>query len=114
MQRVITAVILVPLTLLAVFKAPFWLYALIVAVLALLCVSEYLAIATAHDLQPLQVLAYLAVLAVLGDYYVSIVVRALPRVPPPSGWRLLAYPVLQYEVLLLLVNIAPFVILAAA
>lgn len=114
MQRVITAIILVPLTLLAVFKAPFWLYALIVAVLALLCVSEYLAIATAHDLEPLQVLSYLAVLAVLGDYYVSIIVRALPRVPPPSGWRLLAYPVLQYEVLLLLVNIAPFVILAAA
>lgn len=113
MQRVLTAVVLIPLVLLAVFKAPLWLYAVLIAVLALLCTSEYLDIAAAHDLKPLRVLTYLAVLAVLGDYYLSVVIRAL-RPLNASGWQIIRDPFFQYEVLLILVSATPFVLLVAA
>ena len=66
MQRVITAIVLIPLVLLAVLKAPIWLYAIILAILAIQCTSEYLNIATAHNLKPLRTLAYLGVLAIIS------------------------------------------------
>ena len=113
MQRVLTGVILAPLVLLAVFKAPLWLFAIIVALLALLCTGEYLDIAAAHDLKPLRVVTYLSVLAVLGDYYLSIVIRGL-RPVNVSGWAILKDPFWEYEILLLLVSASPFVILVAA
>jgi phosphatidate cytidylyltransferase len=113
MQRVITAVVLVPLVLLAVFKAPLWLFAIIIAILALLCTDEYLNIAAAHDLKPLRVLTYLSVLTVLGDYYLSIVIRGGSHLRP-SGWQMLRDPIFQYEILLVLVSITPFVLLVAA
>jgi phosphatidate cytidylyltransferase len=113
MQRVITGVILAPLVLLAVFKAPLWLFAIIVALLALLCTGEYLDIAASHDLKPLRVLTYLSVLAVLGNYYLSIVIRGL-RPEQVSGWQIMADPFWEYEILLLLVSASPFVILLAA
>jgi phosphatidate cytidylyltransferase len=113
MQRVITAVVLVPLVLLAVFKAPLWLYAIIIAILALLCTDEYLDIAAAHDLKPLRVLTYLSVLAVLGDYYLSVIIRG-SRPLGLSGWQILRDPIFQYEILLVLVSATPLVLLAAA
>ena len=113
MQRVITAVVLVPLVLLAVFKAPLWLYAIIVAILALQCTDEYLNIAAAHDLKPLRVLTYLSVLAVLGDYYLSVIIRG-SRPLGLSGWQILRDPIFQYEILLVLVSATPLVLLAAA
>jgi len=113
MQRVLTAIILIPLVVLAVFKAPFWLYALIVALLALLCVDEYLSIAAAHNLRPLRTLTYVAVLAVLGDYYLSVAIRGL-RPSGFTGWQMLRDPVVQYEILLVLVSMTPFVLLVAA
>lgn len=113
MQRVITAVILVPLVLLAVFKAPLWLYAMLIAALALLCTGEYLDIAAAHDLRPLRALTYLSVLAVIGDYYLSIVIRGGSHLRA-SGWQMLRDPIFQYEILLVLVSLSPFVLLVAA
>ncbi len=113
MQRVITAVVLVPLVLLAVFKAPIWLYALLVAVLAMLCTGEYLDIAAAHHLKPLRTLTYLAVLAVLGDYYLSVIIRG--RHPlNVTGWQMLRDPFVQYELFLVLVSATPFILLAVA
>ncbi len=113
MQRVITAIVLIPLVLLAVFKAPFWLYALIVVMLAMVCTSEYLGIAAAHELKPARMLTYLAVLAVLGDYYLSIVIRTA-RPLNVSGWERLRDPFFQYGALLLLVSATPFVFLVVA
>jgi phosphatidate cytidylyltransferase len=113
MQRVLTAVVLIPLVLLAVFKAPFWLYAILVAVLALLCTSEYLGIAAAHELRPLRVLTYLSVLAVLGDYYLSVVIRGQRPLNLP-GWQELRDPFFQYEILLVLVSALPFLFLVAS
>ena len=113
MQRVLTAVVLIPLVALAVFKAPFWLYAVIITVLALICASEYLTIAAAHNLKPLRTLTYIALLAVLGEYYLSVAIRGL-RPTESSGWQMLRNPFVQYEILLVLVSLSPFVLLAAA
>lgn len=113
MQRVLTAVILIPFVVLAVFKAPFWLYTVIIAVLALLCASEYLSIAAAHNLKPMRTLTYLALLAVLGEYYLSVVIRGL-RPTESSGWQMLRNPFFQYEILLILVSLTPFILLVAA
>src|SRR3954469_13957808 len=113
MQRVLTAIILVPITVLAVFKTPLWLYALIIALLAVLCTDEYIRIVASHSLKPLRTLAYVFVLAVLGDYYLSIAIRGL-RPTGAAGWQMLRNPFVQYELLLVLVSAAPFVMLVAA
>src|ERR1700736_1305406 len=113
MQRIITAIILAPLVLLAVFKAPLWLYAVMLAIVALLCADEYLDIAAAHNLKPLRALTYLSIIAVLSDYYLSIVIRSL-RPAATTGWQMLRDPIFQYEVLLVLVSAAPFVLLICA
>src|SRR5215469_8064899 len=112
MQRVMTAVILVPLVLLAVFKAPIGTFALIIAVLALLCAHEYLKIAEAHSLKPPHVLTYLAIAAVIADYYLSIVIRGL-RPQNVTGWQLLRDPVHLYAITLVVVSAIPFVLLVA-
>ena len=113
MQRVLTAIALIPLTILAVFKAPLWLYALIIAVVAVVCADEYLNIVASHNLKPQRTLAYVFVLAVLGDYYLSIAIRGL-RPAGTAGWQTLRDPFAQYELLLVLVSAAPFVMLVAA
>lgn len=51
MKRVITAAILIPIVLIAVFRAPLWLLAGLVAVVALLALQEYLTIAEGHGFQ---------------------------------------------------------------
>ena len=42
MKRVLTAVILIPIVVLALFKAPLWLFTLLVMGVALLAAREYL------------------------------------------------------------------------
>jgi len=113
MQRVLTAVLLIPLVVLAVFKAPFWLYAVIIALIALPCADEYLNIAAAHNLRPLRTLTYIGVLALLGYYYLSVVIRGL-RPLGLSGFQTLRDPFTQYEILLVVVSLVPFVMLATA
>jgi len=53
MKRVLTAVVLVPLVLLVVFKAPLWLFALVVALVMVLALQEYLNISKAYGIQPM-------------------------------------------------------------
>jgi phosphatidate cytidylyltransferase len=48
MKRVLTAAVLIPLVLLVIFKAPIWLFVLVVATFALLTAHEYFTIASAH------------------------------------------------------------------
>src|SRR5579872_6416199 len=102
MHRVLTALVLVPVVLLAVFKTPLWLYALILAGVALLATHEYLNITAAHHLMPLRTLTYISVAAVLCDYYLSILIRSL-RPTNVTGWPMLRDPFFQYEILLVLV-----------
>jgi phosphatidate cytidylyltransferase len=58
MKRVLTAVVLIPLVLLAVFRAPLWLFALLVAAIIVLALHEYLAIAEATGIKPFKWLTY--------------------------------------------------------
>ena len=48
MKRVLTAVILIPIVVLALFRAPLWLFALLVLGVALLAAREYFDIAEAR------------------------------------------------------------------
>ena len=45
MKRVLTAVVLIPVVLLLVFKAPLWLFALVLAAIVILTLHEYLFLA---------------------------------------------------------------------
>jgi phosphatidate cytidylyltransferase len=71
MKRVLTAVILIPLVLLAVFKAPLWLFALLVAAVAVLAVHEYLNIVTAYGCQPVKWALYVMAVIVVAGVYIS-------------------------------------------
>ncbi|MGB7554342.1 MAG: phosphatidate cytidylyltransferase [Candidatus Korobacteraceae bacterium] len=59
MKRVLTAVILIPLVILALFKAPLWLFTLLVMGVALLAAREYLDIAQKTGFRPFRRLSYL-------------------------------------------------------
>jgi phosphatidate cytidylyltransferase len=61
-KRVLTAVILIPLVILALFKAPLWLFTLLVLGVALLAAQEYLNIAAATGFKPFRALGYLFLL----------------------------------------------------
>lgn len=70
MKRIITAAILIPLVLLAVFRAPLWLFLLITVVVALAAVFEYLGIVDGYGVEPFRLLAYLYTAALfVVDYY---------------------------------------------
>ncbi|HEX7287136.1 MAG TPA: phosphatidate cytidylyltransferase [Candidatus Angelobacter sp.] len=62
MKRILTAVVLIPLVLLAVFKAPLWLFALVVAGIIILALHEYLNIAETAGLKPFHWLTYILAL----------------------------------------------------
>ncbi len=64
MKRVITATILIPLVIVALFRAPLWLFTLIVFAIAILAAREYLDIAHANGLTPFRKLCYLFVACV--------------------------------------------------
>lgn len=89
MKRVLTAAVLVPLVLLVVFRAPLWLFALVVAGVAILALHEYLNILKAHDLKPMRILAYAVGLLAFCWTYIQCV-PMLVVVPLPKfvqdGW----------------------------
>jgi phosphatidate cytidylyltransferase len=58
-KRVLTAVILIPIVVLALFKAPLWLFTLLVLGVAILAAKEYLDIAQSYGLRPFRELDYL-------------------------------------------------------
>lgn len=60
MKRVLTAVVLIPLVLLVVFRAPLWLYAVVVGIVILLCLHEYLTIVEQYQIKPLRWTTYLS------------------------------------------------------
>jgi phosphatidate cytidylyltransferase len=58
MKRILTALVLIPLVLLAVFKAPSWLFTLLVGAVALLALKEYLDLVEAYGVKPIRWLSY--------------------------------------------------------
>lgn len=78
MKRVLTAVVLIPLVLLIVFRAPLWLFALAVAGIIVLALHEYLNIAEAAGIKPFRWLTYiLAVLPIVVTWSFIIVAREI-------------------------------------
>jgi phosphatidate cytidylyltransferase len=69
MKRIVTAAILIPLVLLAVFRAPLWLFLLITVVAALAAAFEYLGIVAGYGFEPFRLLTYLYTAAFFVVYY---------------------------------------------
>jgi phosphatidate cytidylyltransferase len=81
-KRVLTAVLLVPIVVLALFRAPLWLFAVLVLAVALLAAKEYMGIATAQGFKPFKSLGYFFV--VLWFWSVSELTTTLTVSTPPS------------------------------
>ena len=69
MKRILTAAVLIPLVLLAVLRAPLWLFLLATALVALAAASEYLGIVAAYGLEPFRILTYLYTAALFLIYF---------------------------------------------
>ena len=65
MKRLLTALVLIPLVLLAVFRAPDWLFTALVGAVALLATMEYLQIVAAYGVT---VFRWTTLAAVIGLY----------------------------------------------
>jgi phosphatidate cytidylyltransferase len=82
MKRVATAVVLIPIVLLIVFRAPLWGFAAVVAVIALITTREYLGLTDAYGIQPARVLTYFFTLvlfaSVIGAFAVETQLSKLP------------------------------------
>jgi phosphatidate cytidylyltransferase len=69
MKRVLTAAVLIPVVLLIVFKAPLWLFALVVAAIVMLAMHEYLGMMSAYGVEPLRRTAYvMSMIVVFGIF----------------------------------------------
>jgi phosphatidate cytidylyltransferase len=89
MKRILTAVLLVPLVLAAVFWLPIWIFSLVVGIVALITTHEFLNIAEAGGLQPFRLLTFFFVAAL----FVSFPLTANEHVNVPVyGQMILAVP----------------------
>ena len=102
MKRVLTAAILIPLVMLAVFRAPNWVFVLLVALVALLALSEYFEIVAGYGVEPLRFLGYLLTLTMY-----AIAFWAAISAESPSAITVLLG-------LVFLFGFSPFVLLCAA
>jgi phosphatidate cytidylyltransferase len=98
MKRILTAAVLIPLVLLAVLRAPLWLFLLLCVVVSLAALLEYMGIAASYGLEPFRLLSYIYVAALFVVFYYA--QRA-------GGGALLAG-------ILLLFIFAPFLLMMAA
>ena len=85
MKRVLTAVVLIPLVLLLVFKAHSAFVLLAVGVVSYFCVGEFVAIAKGHGLRPLKTLLFGFVLL---PYLVPPVLSFVVGFVPDLAWDL--------------------------
>ncbi len=79
MKRVLTAVILIPIVVLALFRAPLWLFALLVLGVALLAAKEYFMIAEANGVRPFPKLSYLFLICIFLLAYTGGLAMRDPR-----------------------------------
>ena len=69
MKRVLTALVLIPLVLLLVFKAPLWAIAVVTCAVALLATHEYLQIVRGYKIEPYSALTYASVVLAFAAMY---------------------------------------------
>jgi phosphatidate cytidylyltransferase len=68
-KRVLTAVVLIPLVILALFRAPLWLFTLLVLGVALLAAREYFGIAKASGFRAFHGIGYASLALLFGVFY---------------------------------------------
>jgi phosphatidate cytidylyltransferase len=85
-KRVLTAVVLIPLVILALFKAPLWLFTLLVFGVAVLAAHEYLSMVRAQGFRPFHTVSYIALAVSFAIIYlISYLVTQLVSFAPPDG-----------------------------
>jgi len=77
LTRIATAVVLIPIVLLLVLKAPAYLLVLVCAAVALLAIAEFLKLTTRYGVQPLSQLTY----AYVALFFVFVIVVTSNRTP---------------------------------
>jgi phosphatidate cytidylyltransferase len=102
-KRVATAVVLIPLALLLVMKAPLYVLAIVAGAVALLAIAEFLKLATHYAVQPLGPATYTFV----ALFFVFVIVASTNRTP------LVETTAMLYGIALA-AALAPFVFLTAA
>jgi phosphatidate cytidylyltransferase len=98
MKRILTAVVLIPLVLLLIFKAPPWLLPLVLAVIALAATHEYFNIVEGHGIKPFRALT----MVLVALLFVPV---SFPGLSAPQSQLLL---LTKYAA----VGLAPFILLA--
>lgn len=73
MKRVLTAVVLIPLVLLAVFRAPSWLFAALVALVALVAAREFVDLVQHYNVTPFRMPTFFGV----GIMFVVLIYRSI-------------------------------------
>ena len=76
-KRVVTAVVLIPLVLLLVLKAPLYVMAIVAGAVALLAVAEFLKLASHYGVQPLWQATYVYVVL----FFLFVIVASTNQVP---------------------------------
>src|SRR4029077_10759222 len=76
-KRVATAIVLIPLVLVLVLKAPLYVLALVAGAVALLAVAEFLKLVTPYGVQPLSVATYFLVVL----FFAFVIVASTNRTP---------------------------------
>jgi phosphatidate cytidylyltransferase len=102
-QRIATAIVLIPLVLLLVLKAPACLLVLVAAAVALLAIAEFLKLVTTYGIQPLSQLTY----AFVALFFAFLIVATNNRTPLMDATAVL-YGIAVVSAL------APFIFLSAA
>jgi phosphatidate cytidylyltransferase len=87
MKRVLTAAVLIPLVLLAVFRAPAWLFALLVGAVAILAVREFLELVKHYNVLPFRMPTFLAV----GAMFAALIARSFEAQTPTIATETLFY-----------------------
>jgi len=78
MKRVLTAIVLIPLVLLAVFRAPAWLFALLVGAVAIMAAHEFVELVKHYNVSPFKLPTYVGV----GLMFAALIVKSTAQQTP--------------------------------
>lgn len=102
-KRIITALILIPLVLLLVLKAPLFLMAIVAGIVALLAIAEFLKLTTSYGVQPLGLATYVYVVL----FFVCVIIASSKSTPLVETSALMYFTVAAAA-------LAPFIFLTTA
>jgi phosphatidate cytidylyltransferase len=105
-KRILTAVVLIPLVILTLFKAPLWLFTLLVLGVALLAAREYFYIAEANGISPFRRISYAFLICIFLVGYAEGTTGSVGYIGEPSV-RLMTAAIAAS----LLLVLSPFILL---